>query len=604
MADDITLNPGAAGDVLAADEIGGKKHQRVKVQHGSDGSAVDTDVANPLPIRGGMAYLASLTSASLAIGADLDSGWMDMEQVGKYQQEVLGDASGISIEQSSSSGAGGTGVVRVTTIVADSTFFLANFPCRQRYMRFRVINNTAAPILNVSLAIKASYGAADQQSVFPLSIDPLPFSQAALVQSVSKGEQPGGTFATTPADGIAVTTSTPLGISGVYVTPWIRTLGWKSIELFVAADELSLVDGIEVEFTEDVDVGTVRVTREFSFDDDNVADGFLVIRFAPVLDGFRIRYRNGLTPQGSFFLHVHMLTHAVQPLQQQLEHAVSGEAQAGLVRSVISGKTPANDYLNVGINDGGALVVTDFLTEVGHGHITDHVAFPQVGRTPILAAGTLSDVWRAGGIYSGHPANSGELMEVISTSANDTLLGTGMRTVRITGLKTEASTVIEFEDIDLNGVAGNSSASSWWRIFAAEGVAYGGAVANVGLVTIRHAVTTANIFATLEIGSGRSEMAVGTVPAVGKGYITTLYGIAARTDKAVSVTAALMVREPGQASFTAKRTWRFSAFAPLAPPLRFPIALVPGSDVKMQVKDGSHNDHQVTVSLGVFLETS
>jgi hypothetical protein len=48
MADDITV-PGT-GAVLAFDEVAGVKHQRVKVQHGADGSATDVSSASPLPV--------------------------------------------------------------------------------------------------------------------------------------------------------------------------------------------------------------------------------------------------------------------------------------------------------------------------------------------------------------------------------------------------------------------------------------------------------------------------------------------------------------------------------------------------------------------------
>ena len=53
MADNVQLNQaaGSAGDVIAADDIGGTKHQRVKVQHGADGSATDASAANPLPVN-------------------------------------------------------------------------------------------------------------------------------------------------------------------------------------------------------------------------------------------------------------------------------------------------------------------------------------------------------------------------------------------------------------------------------------------------------------------------------------------------------------------------------------------------------------------------
>lgn len=50
MADNTTLNAGTGGDVIATDDIGGVKHQRVKIEFGADGSAADVSAANPLPV--------------------------------------------------------------------------------------------------------------------------------------------------------------------------------------------------------------------------------------------------------------------------------------------------------------------------------------------------------------------------------------------------------------------------------------------------------------------------------------------------------------------------------------------------------------------------
>lgn len=50
MADNTQLNAGSGGDLIATDEIGGVKHQRVKVQHGADGAATDVSAASPLPV--------------------------------------------------------------------------------------------------------------------------------------------------------------------------------------------------------------------------------------------------------------------------------------------------------------------------------------------------------------------------------------------------------------------------------------------------------------------------------------------------------------------------------------------------------------------------
>ncbi|MDP2319561.1 MAG: hypothetical protein Q8O42_09525 [Acidobacteriota bacterium] len=54
MADNVDITPGS-GATISADEIGGTvKVQRVKPQHGADGSATDTSFAAPLPVSFGV----------------------------------------------------------------------------------------------------------------------------------------------------------------------------------------------------------------------------------------------------------------------------------------------------------------------------------------------------------------------------------------------------------------------------------------------------------------------------------------------------------------------------------------------------------------------
>lgn len=51
MADNTTLNAGSGGDVIATDDIGGVKYQRVKLDFGADGSATDVSSTTPLPVQ-------------------------------------------------------------------------------------------------------------------------------------------------------------------------------------------------------------------------------------------------------------------------------------------------------------------------------------------------------------------------------------------------------------------------------------------------------------------------------------------------------------------------------------------------------------------------
>ncbi|KKK56115.1 hypothetical protein LCGC14_3067790, partial [marine sediment metagenome] len=48
MVDDIRLGPKSGRATVAADDISGVLHRRVKVQHGADGSATDVSTASPM----------------------------------------------------------------------------------------------------------------------------------------------------------------------------------------------------------------------------------------------------------------------------------------------------------------------------------------------------------------------------------------------------------------------------------------------------------------------------------------------------------------------------------------------------------------------------
>lgn len=50
MADNVTVNEGSS-KAIAADDISSVWHQRVKIEHGADGSATDVSTASPLPVR-------------------------------------------------------------------------------------------------------------------------------------------------------------------------------------------------------------------------------------------------------------------------------------------------------------------------------------------------------------------------------------------------------------------------------------------------------------------------------------------------------------------------------------------------------------------------
>jgi hypothetical protein len=66
VADNIGYTPGT-GATVAADEIGGVLHQRIKLGIGADGVAVDVSAANPMPITAStpLAVTGGLTDEQL-----------------------------------------------------------------------------------------------------------------------------------------------------------------------------------------------------------------------------------------------------------------------------------------------------------------------------------------------------------------------------------------------------------------------------------------------------------------------------------------------------------------------------------------------------------
>lgn len=92
MSDNIQLNPGVAGDVLAARDVSDVKHQRVIVEFNDGGTIRETAAANPLPITAGSLPLPSgaASEATLAdIAAAVDRIPVDPSAISEVQPAGL-----------------------------------------------------------------------------------------------------------------------------------------------------------------------------------------------------------------------------------------------------------------------------------------------------------------------------------------------------------------------------------------------------------------------------------------------------------------------------------------------------------------------------------
>ena len=105
---------------------------------------------------------------------------------------------------------------------------------------------------------------------------------------------------------------------------------------------------------------------------------------------------------------------------------------AMLVQSVMRGKDPFGTFQNVGVNAAGAMLNSDFGTEVARGLYTGYEIVRKFGRNEDIDTGTTpEDVFNGGGTYTGLNGTSNENIAIVSASANDT--GTAVTSGTTTG---------------------------------------------------------------------------------------------------------------------------------------------------------------------------
>lgn len=147
--------------------------------------------------------------------------------------------------------------------------------------------------------------------------------------------------------------------------------------------------------------------------------------------------------------------------------------------------------------------------QVSRGLISGVSRVPIFGHNFDIDTATVpEDVWEAGGLYPFQ--TSAQSLEILSDSPLDTALGTGARTVKVTGLDT--NWVQQSETVSLNGVGVVPLTQQYLRINDCRAATSGSGYANAGLITLRVAGGGATQ-ALIGVGDGRAMQAVYSVPA-------------------------------------------------------------------------------------------
>lgn len=132
------------------------------------------------------------------------------------------------------------------------------------------------------------------------------------------------------------------------------------------------------------------------------------------------------------------------------------------------------------------------------------------GRSGTLTADSAEDVWEAGGTRA-MPYTAGEVMNVVSTSINDDVAGTGAQYIQISGLDTDYNLQTDTIVMDgTNPVA--SSSTNFITVDRARVVLSGSGKTNAGNITVTGA-TSGNTHAKINANESITQQSHFTVPA-------------------------------------------------------------------------------------------
>lgn len=151
------------------------------------------------------------------------------------------------------------------------------------------------------------------------------------------------------------------------------------------------------------------------------------------------------------------------------------------------------------------------------GEVPGTMIVNKFGRNLDIDTGIPEDIWNGGGLYAGFPTGAAETFQAFSSSASDT----GVLT--ITYLPSFTSTEYQQASVTLNGTTPVSFGVSGVRMHTARYDSGNSTTFNVGTITVRHTVTTTNVFCVMPIGRSQTNVAAYTVPLGCTGYITRFF---------------------------------------------------------------------------------
>lgn len=155
-------------------------------------------------------------------------------------------------------------------------------------------------------------------------------------------------------DSTANASDTPLGSNATFEGAWEDVRDFASITVTVLTDQPSAANGAVIQFTDDVNVGTVMRSVATTIPA-NVATGGTFFSLAPQGRFFRIRYTNGATAQTTFRSQVLLKFSPVTEPTQPLGATITDANTAAVSRAHLTARQATGQWTSLLTNASGHL---------------------------------------------------------------------------------------------------------------------------------------------------------------------------------------------------------------------------------------------------------
>lgn len=354
--------------------------------------------------------------------------------------------------------------------------------------------------------------------------------------------------------------TTPLGIAGVFTGDWEDVSGYSSVECAVLTDEEGT---LEIQFSPD----GINSDSSHTYNVDSNTNE--VHRLTVTRKYYRIVMTNGAVAQT--FMRLQSLKGVHGVFTSGLNSAIQPDSDATISRSI-------NEEMLI-----------------AEGKYSDRLIVHQFGRNPDIDTGSVpEDVWDGGGVYTGFPLTAAETLSVVSSDIRDVVAGPGAKAITVYGL--DANFNLQEETILLNGTAPVTSTNTFSRVYKAIVLAAGTDQTNDGDITINHSSTTANVFSVMQNGRGHSEVSAFTIPSGYSGYLKRYVTSSVNTTMSTGlwmrpVNGAVQIMEPAYGV-----TFNFDSTSPYGG-----IKFLEKTDMIFRVFSSTQNNSEAVSSYEILL---